>query len=130
MSELERLADEVESMPRQMVAAGAKVLEPAILARFRRDSGGDLKLSGLVRAGRRAKAFKVSTRISETAKRTRATVSIGPKAMRGPAAWMTHGTKGHGNHPGTPAKGTFTKAVDRSLPDALDAMISVFERGA
>jgi hypothetical protein len=128
-NELDKAAKEIADMPRRMVQAAAKELSPPILEVFRRDSGGDLKLSGLRNSG----TFKVATRTTGSGGKAKATVSVGPKSMAGPAKWLTHGTRprrqGRGRHPGTRGKDTFNRGVDAGLPAAERAMVEVFEKG-
>lgn len=93
---------------------------------YRRDSGGDLRLSGLRNSAR----FTVNTSVRgvELAK---GRVFMGGK-MAGPAKWLNDGTKprrqGSGLHPGTSGKGTFDAAASSHLRDAEREMIQLFDR--
>lgn len=107
-----RKAKAVRTLPQQMVKAGVKATQKPILDSYKRDAGSDLKLSGVPGAWR----FKVQTSVRGNGlnRVVRGRARIRPA---GPASWLNFGTKPHGGHPGTRAKGTF----DRALPEALTA---------
>lgn len=92
---------------------------------YKRDSGGDNKLSGLRNSG----TFRVgvTTRGDALAK---GKVFIGG-AMTGPAKWLNDGTnarrQGSGFHPGTRAKRTFDRAVDANIQAAAREMERLFD---
>lgn len=125
-NELHTAAKKVRSLPNQMVRAGANTLKKPILDSYRRDSGGDLRLSNLRNSGK----FTVNTSVrGDLAVRGR--VYMGGK-MAGPAKWLNDGTRprrqGSGVHPGTSGKGTFTKAASAHLEAAEREMIALFDR--
>ncbi len=125
-NELHAAAKKVKSLPNQMVRAGTRALRKPILDAYRRDSGGDLQLSGLRNSGRFS--VNTSTRGNQLAK---GRVFMGGK-MAGPAKWLNDGTKprrqGRGRHPGTRGKGTFDDAASANLEAAQREMTKVFER--
>lgn len=125
-NELHQAAKKVRSLPNQMVRAGATVLKKPIVDAYRRDSGGDLKLSGLRNSGK----FTVNTSVRGAAA-AKGRVFMGGK-MAGPAKWLNEGTRrrrqGSGTHPGTRGKGTFDTAASAHLRDAEREMSRLFDR--
>lgn len=125
-NELHQAAKKVRSLPNQMVRAGTKVMKKPLLDAYRRDSGGDLRLSGLRNSGR----FTVNTSVRGNLD-AKGRVYMGGK-MAGPAKWLNDGTKprrqGSGFHPGTKGKGTFDVAASRHLRDAEREMIRLFDQ--
>lgn len=125
-NELHAAARQVRSLPNRMVRVGTQTMKRPLLDAYQRDSGGDLKLSGLRNSGR----FTVNTSVrGDLAAKGR--VYMGGK-MAGPAKWLNDGTKprrqGSGFHPGTKGKGTFDDAASRHLADAEREMIRLFDQ--
>ena len=125
-SELRTAARKVRSLPNQMVKAGGDHLKAPIRASFKRDTGGDMRLSGIGNRGR----FTISSSARGTSS-AKGFVQVA-KSMRGPASWLNSGTKprrqGSGFHPGTPAKRTFDEPVEREIREALAEMQRLFDR--
>ncbi len=125
-NELHNAAKKVRSLPNQMVRAGNAALKKPLLDAYRRDSGGDLRLSGLRNSGR----FTVNTSARGDAF-AKGRVFMGGK-MAGPAKWLNDGTKprkqGAGFHPGASGKGTFDKTASAHLRDAEREMVRLFDQ--
>ncbi len=125
-NELHTAARKIRSLPNQMVKAGTTTLRKPLLDAYRRDSGGDLKLSGLRNSGK----FTVNTSVRGDAL-AKGRVFMGGK-MAGPAKWLNDGTKprrqGSGMHPGTSGMGTFDKTASAHLKDAEREMIRLFDQ--
>ena len=121
--ELRDLARTVRSLPNEMVRAGTKAMQPPLDAAYRRASG-DGRLSGV--PGMRP--FRATSRVRGTST-AKGRVGMIPA---GPAEWLNSGTRprpqGAGFHPGSPAKFTFDRTVDREIGDVLREMERVFER--
>jgi hypothetical protein len=123
MSELRTAARKIRSLPNQMVRAGADHLKKPIQESYKRDTGGDSRLSG---AGNARIAVATSARGASAAK---GFVKMRPAGL---ASWLNDGTRprrqGAGWHPGTKAKRTFDAPVDREIQAALREMEHLFER--
>lgn len=121
--ELVATAKKVRTLPNQMARAGTKAISGPVRDAYKRDTGGDGKLSGL----RGMPAFKAPTSVRGTFA-VRGTVKVKPA---GPGVWLNTGTKprpqGRGMHPGTSGKRTFDRAVDQSLPEAQRVMERLFD---
>lgn len=121
--ELRTAAKRVRTLPNQMVRAGADVLKKPIRDSFKRDLGGDSRMSGIGNA-------RISVATSARGKE-RATGFVRMKPA-GPASWLNDGTRprrqGRGFHPGTKAKHTFDEPVDRNIVEALREMERLFAR--
>lgn len=114
-TDLEAVAGNVERFPAQAVRGVVTGLRAAIITQARRDTGGDLKLSGAHQRDR----LDVTTEVNG------GTVVVGevipgPRRQLGPWRWLNDGTRpriqGSGRHPGTRPKHTIDLAVDRALP--------------
>lgn len=117
--EVAKAAKRVRTLPQEMVKAGVKAANKPLLESYKRDTGGDLLLSGLRRSGRRGRLrVTTSVRGSGTGGIVRGRAMVRPA---GPASWLNSGTaprpQGSGWHPGTRGKRTF----DRAVPAALEA---------
>lgn len=136
---LRQTSARIRSLPEQLVRVGADALKESITDQLRRDSGGDAKLSGF---GRRGRKMATNTRISGGGRIASAVIKA-----RGPQwAILEKGTDAHlvgrrrdgkgGLHmnagrgwrtgpwrvSGSPAKRTFSKGVERGRRPAVSAM--------
>jgi hypothetical protein len=112
--DLHQVAGNVERFLDDAVKRAVADLKRPILAQARRDTGGDLRLSRLGRA-----RLGVQTKVTGTVN-VIGTVTAGPRKMRGPWRWLNDGTRrrpqGRGQHPGTPAKGTWDRPAIKAIP--------------
>ena len=123
MNELHTAAKKIRSLPNQMVRAGADHLKKPLRESFKRDTGGDSRMSGI---GNARISVATSARGSSNAK---GFVKMRPA---GPASWLNYGTRprrqGRGFHPGTRPKGTFDEPVNREINQALREMERLFNQ--
>lgn len=138
-SHLREVSTRVRSLPERTVRVGADAFNEAIAERVRKDTGGDARLSGF---GRRGKRVATTTRVSGGGRVASVVIR-----MRGPqAAILERGAQPHvvgrrrdgkgGLHmtpggdwrtgpfrvSGSPAKRTFTLGVEAGRARARDAM--------
>lgn len=114
-AEFRRIAAGLKSLPRQWCEAGAATVRDEVDTQIGRDTGGDRQLSGA--PGR----IGITVRVVGDAV-VKATIQ---PAKRGIArlTWLEDGTAPHLNggnrpgteHPGTAAKGTWTRPTSRAL---------------
>lgn len=112
--DLEVVAGNVERFPADAVRHVVSGLRPAILARARRDTGGDLILSHSDQRTRLDLDARVDGRDIVVGE-----LIPGPRRARGNWRILVDGTRprvqGDGRHPGTKGKDTIGRAVDRAL---------------
>lgn len=126
VADLDDLAVNVAAFSERAVRHVAKGLAKPIRKQLKRDTGGDSRLSGIGNA-----RLNVSTRVKVTGGRATGVVAGGPKKLRGPWSWLEAGTAPHStrrgvkardtrragvtglDHPGTPAKRTWSRPVER-----------------
>jgi len=110
--DLDAVAGNVERFCDDAVKRAVVDLKKAILIQARRDTGGDLRMSGIGTA-----RLGIQTKVTGNVV---GTVSAGPRRMRGPWRWLNDGTRprpqGRGRHPGTPAKGTWDRPALKAIP--------------
>lgn len=115
-ADLEVVAGNVERFPVQAVRHVTTGLRTAIVARARRDTGGDMRLSH----DRRRERLDVTTIVAGEGVVT-GEVIPGPRRAASRWRWLNDGTRprtqGRGRHPGTRGKRTIDLAVDRALPE-------------
>jgi hypothetical protein len=114
-ADLEVVAGNVERFPEQAVRGVVTGLRAAILTQTRRDTGGDLRLSG----NRSRERLDVTTTVNGD-RVVVGEVIPGPRRQLGPWRWLNDGTRpraqGSGHHPGTRPKRTIDAAVNRAGP--------------
>ena len=121
-AEFERVARMVKSLPNRMVKEGNKAARKPLVDAYKRDAGGDGRLSGVPNM----KRFSTKSRVRGSAR------AVGRLSMTpaGPASWLNYGTKprpqGAGVHPGTRGKRTFDLAERPALVAARRAMEQMF----
>lgn len=115
-ADLDQVAGNVERFPDQAVRHVVTGLRAAIVARARRDTGGDMRLSH----DRRRIQLDVTTNIAGQG-HVQGEVIPGPRRAVSRWRWLNDGTRpraqGSGRHPGTRGLRTIDAAVDRALPD-------------
>lgn len=122
---IEAKARTVRTLPQKMVKAGVTAAAKPLLAAYKIDSGGDLKLSGVPGSWR----FKVPTSVRGTGTKgpVRGRARVRPA---GPASWLNDGTRprpqGKGFHPGTAGKRTFSRSADKAIAEARVAVRRVW----
>lgn len=116
-AELTAIIDGLDRFPRDAVELVNGALVDAITAQARLDTGGDFVLSGAAKTkrGQKRTKLKLTSRVQGSTA-VIGTVSAAPRHVRAQWAWLDTGTKRRGNHPGTPAKRTFTGPANRVLP--------------
>lgn len=139
---LGRYGDRLRLLPDEAVELATRELRTAALAQLKRDTGGDRKLSGL-RNGR-----PLTVRVTKRGRElVEGRIMAGPKSQRAPWFWLEEGTRAgprgrpfgrgtnpntrradRGNHPGTPAKGTWTKAFESTAPRVQSDIQALFDR--
>ena len=116
-ADLEVVAGNVERFPAQAVRHVVTGLRTAIVARARRDTGGDMRLSH----DRRQVRLDVTTSVDGGPRLVAGEVIPGPRDAVSRWRWLNDGTRprvqGAGRHPGTRGKRTIAAAVDRAAPD-------------
>lgn len=116
-ADLEVVAGNVERLPTESVRHVVTGLRQAIVARARRDTGGDMRLSH----DRRNERLDITTAVGGGDRVAHGQVIPGPTRAVSRWRWLNDGTRprvqGSGRHPGTRGKRTIDAAVDRALPD-------------
>lgn len=85
-----RRAEALEDAPRRIAKDAAVVMSKAILDQARRDSGGDLRLSGVP-----SSRLGLKTTLSGGTPIAIAQIEANPKRARGPWSWLESGTSRH-----------------------------------
>lgn len=141
---LRRASKGLKSLPGEFTSQGAKRIAKAARTSMARDTGGDRRLSGL---GRSAKPLRVRVINRDGREFSESRVMAGPRELRAAWFWLEEGTEagarrirgtsrryrpGGGTqtfqHPGTPAKQTWTKAVRPILDDLPDEFEREYRR--
>ena len=130
---LGRVGRKLRTLPEEGIQSGNRRVRARVLAQLKRDAGADRKLSGL---GPRGVPQRVTTtkRSYNSGRLVVGRVMAGPPKQRAPWFWLEEGTRSGGRrvrttsrrwrgglttyeHPGTPAKRTWSKAVGEVLPE-------------
>jgi hypothetical protein len=124
---LRRASKALQTLPQRVVTDATRRVAKATTGSVTADSGGDRRLSG---AGGRGQ-LRPTTPISGT-NVVIGEVTAGPGRARAQWFWLNEGTKarrqGRGRHPGTPAKRTWTRAIDQVMPTIRDEIPRTFHR--
>jgi hypothetical protein len=107
------VAAQLRSLPREHVDAAVKRMKAPATSALRRDAGGDSRLSGV----RNGTPLRVQAGVKGVFL-VEGFVAAGPRRARAQWFWMDKGTNPRGNHPGTRAKSTWSKAVDPEVEAA------------
>lgn len=126
--EIKTIVKKLPTVANETVEWAIKAVRKPALAAVARDTGGDRKLSGL----RNGKSMTVVVTRKTTGTIVEADIKGGPQRQRAPWFWLEEGTKAGrrsrpanrrrsgrvitAQHPGTPAKRTWSGAVDPIVP--------------
>lgn len=120
---LKQVEQRLAGFPADAVKQAVKTISTPALARLRKDTGGDRRLSGL----KNGKQLTIKTKVVGTTI-AEGVVLAGPKRLLGPWSWLEDGTKAgsrrgrYGSpyrHPGTRAKRTWSDPVDDAQRQVL-----------
>lgn len=151
-----KLAKRYRTLPEQVVRAGAKPIQKAVLDRLGAATGGDRRLSGFTRRAGRHQPMGVSVSVSAGISLFEAEVRPGPKRFGGMWSILEYGARPHlvgrprggmtrglhmkyrgddwftgptRNPTSSPAKHVFADGVRDGTPAAERAMADAWERG-
>ena len=120
---LERVGDRLRALPDEVVDDATRRVQASVQQSARADFGPDLRLSGLGRNATRQRVTVTKRSIGQSAI---GHVMAGPPRQRAAWFWMDEGTKAGPRrrrrsgtiyqHPGTPAKRTWSDPVEEVLP--------------
>jgi len=140
---LGRIERNLRSLPEQAVADAATLGKAAAIAELKADAGADQKLSGVRNGVAQTVVVKTETRLG--AQYAQTSVKAGPQRQRAPWFWLEEGTKpgnrgarrrrasgqvgrAGGNHPGTPAKRTWSRAMAVVAPAVKQKFEQLFSK--
>lgn len=128
--DLDQLARDVTAYTKQSVKDVGKVFADAIKTRAKRDTGGDMRLSGV--PGMARMTVSTTARVSKSTGSVKGAVKAGPRKNLGPWRWLNDGTRPHvvngRSHPGTAAKNTWDEPRDRVRPNAELKAVQLWDR--
>lgn len=141
---LGRVERNLKAFPEQAVRSSTKDVRAVVLRELETDAGSDRKLSGVRNGVEQTVVVKVENRLA--GQFAQGGVKAGPQRQRAPWFWLEEGTesgqrnarrtratgelraRGGGNHPGTPAKHTWSRAVGKVVPAVRKTFEDLFSK--
>jgi hypothetical protein len=112
---LKKKSARLRALPGEGVTEAVGTVRKAVMPRAKKDTGGNLLLSGL----KNGRAFTIDVKRSGGTVVT-AEIKAGPRGQRAPWFWLNEGTNPHTTHggtrphPGTPAKRTWDDPIEQA----------------